>query len=130
MDDNYEEEMDKFLKKIKDKFDDNPELKDEVEDIVVRLNEIFESDVDLNIKFDLNVEGYKEEIIKYDESEFTPANEGTMTVSEMVNVLENEEDLYLSIDPISLKNGVNDIHDVLVTSFNNKVIIVPVIEKK
>jgi hypothetical protein len=126
----YDDELDKFLKRIQDKMNDNPELKDEVSDMVERLSEIFESEIDLSIKFDLNVEDYREEYVKYEDDDFQIADEDTMTVKDLENILKDEEDLYLSIDPIYLKSGINDIKDILVTTYENKIIIVPVTEKK
>lgn len=131
MDDNYDDELDKFLERIRLKMEDNPELKDEVEVLVTRLGDIFEAEIDLNIKFDPNVEDYKKEFIKYEDEEFIPANKGTMRVDDLSKLLEDEEsDLYLSIDPIYLKNGINDINDMLVTTYENKIILVPITEKE
>ena len=130
MDDNYDDELDKFLTRIRDKMDENPELKEEVELIVTRLGDIFEADIDLNIRFDPNVEDYREEFIKYEDDDFILADDDTMTVDDMITLLEDEENLYLSIDPIYLKNGINDIKDMLITTYENKIILVPVTEKK
>lgn len=127
----YDDEMDKFLNRIKDKLDSNPELKEEVSEMVLRLTEIFEAEIDLSIKFDINAEGYREEFVKYEEEDFQIASDDTMMVKDLkILIDEEEQDLHLSIDPIYLKTGINDIKDMLVTTYENKIILIPVTEKK
>lgn len=129
--DDYDKELNKYLKRIKNKFEDNPELKDEIEELVDRLTEIFESEVDLSVKFDLNVEDYKKEYIKYEDEDLSLTGDKVMRVEDLKTIIDEEEqDLYLSIDPLYLKKGINDIHDLILTTYENKLIIVPIIEKK
>jgi hypothetical protein len=129
--DEYDKELNKYLKRIKNKFEDNPELKDEIEDLVYRLTEIFESEVDLSVKFDLNVEDYRKEYIKYEDEDLELTSDKVMKVSDLKSIIDEEEQhLYLSVDPIYLKQGINDIEDLIITTYENKLILVPVTEKK
>ena len=131
MEDDYDKELDKYLKRIQNKMETNPQLKEEVEELVARLTDIFESEIDLSIKFDINVEDYKKEYVKYEDEEFTVASEDVMRVEDLKSIIDDEEQhLYLSIDPIYLKKGINDVKDMLITTYENKIILVPVTEKK
>ena len=70
MNENEEEDFNKFLDRIKDKLDNDPELRKEIEKNVTRLSEIFETDVNINLSYYPNVENYKEMFKKYTDDDF------------------------------------------------------------
>lgn len=125
-----DDELNELMKKIKDKIDNSPELKAEIQSLVNRLQDIFEANVELNISYDLDIENYSEEFLKYDESDILEADERSMKVDDLIEMLNDENTDYdLSIDPLYLKKGLNNIKNMLVTTYENKLILVPIIEK-
>ena len=136
MDEENEEEFNKFIDRIKDKLEDNPDLNDEIEDNIARLSEIFETDVNINLEFYPNVENYKETFKKYNvddmkKSMLEPDLESPMTLTDLKAILDDEEeDLTLCIDPLYIKDGLNDINDMLVTTLKDRIILIPTVKKK
>lgn len=136
MNEENEEEFNKFLDRIRDKLVDNPELNDEIEDNIARLSEIFETDVNINLEYYPNVENYRETFKKYnvddiDKSSIQPDLESVMTLTDLKVMLdEEEEELKLCIDPIYIKDGINDINDMLVTTLNDRIILIPTVKSK
>ena len=135
MNEDSEEDFNKFIDRIKDKLDNNPELREEIERNVSRLSEIFETNVNINLEYYPNVENYKEVFKKYNKSDFKeaiiqPDLESPMTLNNLKVMLDDEEDdLFLCIDPLYIKNGVNDINDMLITTVNDRIILIPTIKK-
>lgn len=137
MDDNFEndEDFNKFMGRIKNKLDNDPELRKEIELNVSRLSEIFETDVNINLTYYPNAENYKEVFGKYDEKyddvTIKPDLESTMTLDNLKGMLDDEEDdLYLCIDPIYIKDGINDINDMLITTVKDRIILIPTVKKE
>ena len=124
--------MNDYLKKIKEKLEKYPELNDEIESYMIRLSEIFEGEVDLNITYNFNVENYSKKFDEYNEDDLSKYASNTMNLEDLLNILNTEKDteLKLAIDPIYLNKGINDINDVLLTTYENKIIIVPVSKNK
>jgi len=53
-----------------------------------------------------------------------------MTLNNLKTMLNDEEgDLYLSIDPLYIKDGINDINDMLITTVKDRIILIPTIKK-
>ena len=135
MNEDSEEDFNKFIDRIKDKLDNNPELREEIESNVSRLSEIFETDVNINLEYYPNVENYKEIFKKYDVNDIEkpiiqPDLESPMMLSDLKTMLDDEDDLYLCIDPLYIKDGINDINDMLITTVNDRIILVPTVKKK
>ena len=135
MNEDSEEDFNKFIDRIKDKLDNNPELREEIESNVSRLSEIFETDVNINLEYYPNVENYKEIFKKYDVNDIEkpiiqPDLESPMMLSDLKTMLDDEDDLYLCIDPLYIKDGINDINDMLITTVKDRIILVPTVKKK
>ena len=135
MNEDSEEDFNKFIDRIKDKLDNNPELREEIESNVSRLYEIFETDVNINLEYYPNVENYKEIFKKYDVNDIEkpiiqPDLESPMMLSDLKTMLDDEDDLYLCIDPLYIKDGINDINDMLITTVKDRIILVPTVKKK
>lgn len=135
MDDNYnkndDDELNDFIEKLNQKFDDEPDLKGEVQFMIDRLAEIFENDVDINVKVNGKLEEYKQALVSYDVEEFNVKDSNTMKVGELLDILNDEDkNLDLTFDPIHLKEGINNTVNIYVTTFEDKLILVPVTNKK
>ena len=135
-DEHSDEAYNRFIEKIKNKLDDNPKLKREIEKNVSRLSEIFETEVNLNLSFYPNVENYKDIFKKYDKKHLEnemilPDLESPMTVNDLKIMLDDEEQyLYLCIDPLYIKDGINEINDMLITTVNDRLILIPTVKNK
>lgn len=131
-----EEDFNKFINRIKDKLENNPDLREEIEKNVSRLSEIFETDVNINLEYYPNVENYKEMFKKYNVEDIEkpiiqPDLESPMTLNNLKTMLDDEEeDLYLCIDPLYIKDGINDINDMLITTVNDRIILIPTVKRK
>lgn len=131
-----EEDFEKFLDRIKTKLVNNPDLNDEIEASVSRLSEIFETDVNINLEYYPNEQNYKEIFKKYSVDDIEkpiiqPDLESPMTLAELIIMLNDEEqDLFLCIDPLYIKDGINNINDMLITTINDKIILIPTVKKE
>ena len=131
-----EEDFNKFLDRIKNKLENNPDLREEIEQNVSRLSEIFETDVNINLEYYPNVENYKEIFKKYNVENIEkpiiqPDLESPMTLTNFKTMLDDEEeDLYLCIDPLYIKDGINDINDMLITTVKDRIILIPTVKRK
>ena len=131
MNDNFDD----YIDRIKTKLNENPELSNKINLYKDELSKIFEIDVDITLIFDDDVESYKSVFDGYevnDEVEYDiNTNNTTMVLSEFTNMLNDEDkNLNLSFDPIYLKKGINNIEDILITTYNDNIIIVPVRKKE
>ena len=130
-----EEDFNKFLDRIKNKLENNPDLREEIEQNVSRLSEIFETDVNINLEYYPNVENYKEIFKKYNVENIEkpiiqPDLESPMTLTNFKTMLDDEEeDLFLCIDPLYIKDGINDINDMLITTVKDRIILIPTVKK-
>jgi hypothetical protein len=125
---NDEKELKKLIKKINKKME-NPAIKKKVNDAISVIEQIFESEIDINIVYPLGVEDYKKVVESYDEKELLKVLPNTViSLGEFKTILDREADknLKLTIDPIYLTNkGINEIYDVIITTLDDKIILVP-----
>jgi hypothetical protein len=74
-----------------------------------------------------NIDEYHHQIEER-ESFYTDSS-NKMELHELVNYLASEDQtLHVHIDPIYLKDGINEIKNVILTTLDDKVIIVPKID--
>lgn len=121
-DDKLKELVEKLNKKLKD-----PEIKKEVTDAIEKIEEIFETEIDISIIFNETVNDYKELFSEYDLDD-VPDLDDVLTLGHLKTVLDEETDdeLKIGIDPIYLKEkGINNISDLIITTFEDKIILVP-----
>lgn len=117
-----EEEKNKHLDKIKHKLK-NKKIKNELENHMDKIQKIFECPISVSLVF--GGEDYSENVDERDE--FLSSKK--MPLEDFVNFLNTEDkSLYVNIDPIYLKDGVNEISNVLLTTLDDKLIIVPQID--
>ena len=121
-------DVDKKLKEIERKLTENPELKDELKELVNRIEDIFDTAIEINIVSNQSVDEYLGLFNEYDEKDL---EYNAMNLGEFIDYLKEEErHLDVSIDPLYLKDGINEINNVILTTIDKKVIIVPMINKK
>lgn len=119
-----EDEFNRIVKEIETKLENNPKLKRELEKNIENIETILGYQVDVTVIYMEGVKEYEEELNGYNLN-FDNENKA-ISLSEFVNYINEEDDeLELCIDPIYLKKGVNKITNVLVTTINDCVIIVP-----
>lgn len=117
-----EDERNNHFKMIKHKLKNKP-IKDELEKHISAIQKIFECPISISLVFDSDSK-YTSEVT---EREIFGNKE--MCLGDFMDFLDSEDkSLYVSIDPIYLKNGINDIKNILLTSIDNKLIIVPQIK--
>lgn len=125
------DEFDKFLEKLKNRLDNDPDLKDKIQDHIDALEDLFEADIDVSIIYNSDVNEYREIYDAYKEELVEPDVESTMTLGDFLEMLNKEEmDLKLSFDPLYLKKGINNINNMLITTYDDNIIIVPTIKKE
>lgn len=130
-----EDKRDTVLKKIYERLSDKS-VKKELHTAIKKIEEIYGYPIDIaliitDMNDPLGIDTYNEDSynysmdMNYDEMLKKP-KDGTMKLSEFSKFLiEEDPELKLCIDPIYLKKGMNEIGNVLLTTYNNKVIIVP-----
>ena len=118
-----DEERNEHLAKIKHKLK-NKKIKEKLELHLKELQSIFECPISVSLIFGGNDE-YNEYFDERDEY-LSPKK---MSLSELVTFLNTEDQsLNVYIDPIYLKNGINEISNVLLTTLDDRIIIVPQID--
>lgn len=126
-----ENEFDKFLENLKNRLDNNPDIKEKIQDHIDALEELFEADVDVNIVYNSNVNEYREIYDAYKGKIVEPDDESIMILEDFLGMLNNEEKhLKLSFDPLYLKEGINNVNNMLITTYDDNIIIVPTIKKE
>lgn len=126
------EEYKKIIERIKEKMED-PKLRKKVDDAIDTIEDVFETPIDVSIQFMVGVEEYKEILENYEEEEMpSEFSDEIMTLNDLKSLIEEESDFSykLCIDPIYLKGGINKINNMLVTTYNDSIILVPTIEKE
>ena len=130
-----EDNTEMILKKIYERLSDKS-VKKELYDAIEKIEKIYGYPIDITLiindnRSDLGVNTYNEDSYNYGQQLdydyiLKKPQDGTMKLSEFIKFLSDEDpELKICIDPIYLKHGINDICNVLLTTFNNKVIIVP-----
>lgn len=126
--DNFED----IIKRIQNKLDKNPELQDEIEKHILAIQEIFEHPIEVNLIYgDEIFDDYDEDGELFEDLENVDLSK-SMTINEFIDFLskEKEGNLKIAIDPIYLKKGINEITNVLITTYDDKAIIVPANRKE
>jgi len=130
-----EDKRNMVLKKIYERLSDKS-VKKELHDSIKKIEEIYGYPIDIalivaDLDDPLGVDTFNEDSynysmdMNYDEMLKKPSDE-TMKLSELKKFLSEEDpDLKICIDPIYLKQGINEIRNVLLTTYDDKVIIVP-----
>ena len=121
------EELNNLLKKIEKKLENNPELREEIAFHIERMEEIFETNVEVYVVHSFGEDQYRDVFENYSDDDL---NYESMTLGVFIDILKQEDkNLKVSIDPIYLKKGINSIEGVLLTTLNDKLIIVPTSKK-
>ena len=124
MDDNFKRKLEMIGKKL----EDNPELKDELNKAMEKIENIFEAPIEINIINNEEFENYANIFDQYDENDLETDENQVITLKTFLEMFndETEYDFDFYIDPIYLKRGINPITNILITSVEeNKLIIVP-----
>lgn len=117
-----EEERNEHLEMIKHKLK-NATIKDKLEKHMDEIQKIFECPISVSLVF--GGDNYTGQVDERDE--FLTSKK--MPLSDFVSFLTDEDQsLYVTIDPLYLKDGINELSNVLVTTVDDKVIIVPKID--
>ena len=123
------EEYNKILKRIEKKLNRNPQLKRKLASHIESIEEILENKIDVTVVFDKGVDDYEDEFEKYQFN--LDDHYESMELGEFINFIGEEDETYkVFIDPLYLKKGINNITNVLVTTIDDAVIIVPKSDKK
>jgi len=124
-----EDEYMKLVKKINKKME-NPVLRKQVDEAISKIETIFDTQIDISLVFRVGLEEYKEIFNEYNENgqleDDLPDN--VLTLGDLKKYLDNETDnnLKLTIDPLFLdKKGINEIYDLLITTLDDRIILVP-----
>lgn len=124
---NEEEEYRKRKAEVDKRLSD-PEISGKIDKYLAKIAKLANCDAELNFVITPYLDDYME---KQDNGEIELSNLPTMKLSEFVTHLKKEKtDFDVYIDPIYLKKGVNEIVDVLITTLERKMIIVPISSKK
>ena len=127
---NDKEYFEKQIKKIQSKLENNSNLKEELDNHIKRIEEIFETNIEVNILIYKDIEEYKSVFNSYEIEDNYEPNEKTMSLKDLIDCLKKEENnLKVAIDPIYLNEGVNEINDLLLVGLDKEIIIVPKIKK-
>ena len=122
-----ERDFNEKMKEINLKLKNNPDLIDQINDHIFKIEEILETAVQVNILF---FENFHEHIEEVNDSLFIEEKnlDDTITLKKFLdalNVKDEEMDYKILFDPIYLKKGLNEISNVLITNVADKLIIVP-----
>lgn len=121
-------EYDKILKEIEEKLEKNPQLKEEMKNNISRIEDILGHQIEISIIYAKGMEDWMGKFEQYSKDDVMPDLDlsEAMTLGEFISFIKDEEhDLKVSIDPIYLDKGINVVSNVLTTSIDDKVIIVP-----
>ena len=131
---NPDEERNNILRKIYLRLSD-PNVKKELNGAIKKIEEIYGYPIDISLivgeNDPIDMDTFNEDTYDYmmrqDYKELLEKpDDSAMTLDQLIMFLSEEDgDLKVSIDPIYLKKGRNDVYNVLLTTFENKVIIVP-----
>lgn len=126
---NHEEEYSRRIKEIHNGLQE-PKIRKKIDKLLTELNLLFNCDFTLMYDFFPEAEEYKE-FINENKVSLPPRDVPTMTLGEFVSHISKEDDQFkIYIDPIYLRKGLNEINDVLTTTVDNKIIVVPVSHDK
>lgn len=122
-DDDYKKRFEEVNKRLAD-----PKISDQIDKYLQKIAKLADCDVELNFTVIPHLDDYIEiqESEEYEIPEFP-----TMKLSDFLDHMNKEKfDYDVFIDPLYLKKGVNEIIDMLVTTVDRKIIIVPISNNK
>ena len=118
----YERKYNEMEKKLSD-----PKVSDKIDGYLRKISKLVDCAVEINFIIIPHVEKY-EEIQGSDDYEIPEFP--TMKLRDFIKHLQKEDgDMDVYVDPIYLKKGVNQIIDILITTDENKMIVVPIANK-
>jgi len=123
-DDDYKKRYEEVNKKLSD-----PTISSKIDKYLQKISKLVDCDVELNFTILPHLDDYAE---MQESDEFVIPEYPTMKLGDFVNHLNKEQDgsFDVYVDPIYLKSGVNEIVDMLITTLDKKVIIVPISNNK
>ena len=114
-----EDERNEHFQMIKHKLKSKT-IKNKLETHISAIQKIFECPISISLVFD-NDDKYTSEVTNRE-----VFGKKRMLLSDFIEFLNSEDkSLYVNIDPIYLNNGINEIKNILLTSIDDKLIIVP-----
>lgn len=127
MEDNQEERYRKRVEELNKKLQD-VKIKKKIDNFLLKMTQELNCDVEILFNVYPEVDEYGDYM---DSEEFEiPTEIPTMKLKDFVNHINKEDMNYnVFIDPIYLKKGLNEINDVLTTTLDNNMIIVPISDK-
>jgi hypothetical protein len=119
------EEFEKIMSEIEHKLKNNPKLKEEIQNSVANIEKILGYEVDVSVIYNRGVSDYEQELEGYNLDIDDDVDE-EIKLKDFIKFIEDEDSDYkVMIDPLYMKKGVNKITNVLVTTVDDYVIIVP-----
>lgn len=120
-----ENHIEKKLKEIDKKLKNNPHLIEKINNHIFSIEEILGTNIQISVLFIDDFTDHFEEVKNtlFIENEIL---DDTITLNEFLNFFKGEDgDSKVLFDPVYLKKGLNEIKNVLVTTLDDKLIIVP-----
>lgn len=123
------EEFEKMMNDLMDKLDKNPKIKEKINENIEEIEKLLGFNVEMSIQFSPEADEYKKIFEGYDEDDLD--FDESMTLNMFLDFIKEEDgDLEVVIDPLHLKNGMNSINNLIVTTYENKLVLVPTTNKK
>lgn len=123
------EEFEKMINDLIDKLDKNPKIKEKINENIEEIEKLLGFNVEMSIQFSPEADEYKKIFEGYDEDDLD--FDESMTLNMFLDFIKEEDgDLEVVIDPLHLKNGMNSINNLIVTTYENKLVLVPTTNKK
>lgn len=118
----YERKYSEMEKKLSD-----PKVSDKIDGYLRKISKLVDCAVEINFIIIPHVEKYEE---VQDSEDYEIPEFPTMKLRDFISHLQKEDgDMDVYVDPIYLKKGVNQIIDILITTQENKMIVVPIANK-
>lgn len=107
----------------------DPRISNKVDDFLQKISKLVDCDVELNFMVTPHLDNYQD---IQESDDYTIPEHTTMKLGDFIGHLNKEKDVNFDVyvDPIYLKNGVNEIVDMLITTLDKKMIIVPISNNK
>lgn len=119
-----DDDFKRILDEIDEMLENNPEKRAQMEAAVQKIEDILGYPVDISVIMYDELLDYEEGLGNM-EIELNDINDG-ITLGEFINYIKSERQEYkIVFDPLYLEKGLNTIENVLVTTIDDKVIIVP-----
>ncbi len=120
----YQKKYEDVQKRLAD-----PDIGKKIDAALRRISKLVDCGVEINFIVTPHVENYEE---IQDSENYEIPTIPTMKLSRFIEYLQQEKDgdMDVYVDPIYLKMGVNQIADILITTLEKKMIIVPIANKK